>query len=58
MGVYFDPSLNNVRGEEAYISFPHSPVKVLIIPTNEEIMLARDTVRVGGISVESLQVSK
>lgn len=42
MGVYFDPSLNNVRGEEAYISFPHSPVKVLIIPTNEEIMLARE----------------
>ncbi|WP_153730661.1 acetate kinase [Sporosarcina obsidiansis] len=55
MGVYFDPSLNNVRGQEAYISFPHSPVKVLIIPTNEEIMLARDTVRIANISVESLQ---
>ncbi|ARF16377.1 acetate kinase [Sporosarcina ureae] len=51
MGVYFDPSLNNIRGEEAYISFPHSPVKVLIIPTNEEIMLARDTVRIAGIPV-------
>lgn len=51
MGVYFDPSLNNIRGEEAYISFPHSPVKVLIIPTNEEIMLARDTVRIAGIQV-------
>lgn len=55
MGVYFDPSLNNVRGQEAYISFPHSPVKVLIIPTNEEIMLARDTVRIADISVEPLQ---
>ncbi|WP_153721493.1 acetate kinase [Sporosarcina cascadiensis] len=54
MGVYFDPSLNNVRGQEAYISFPHSPVKVLIIPTNEEIMLARDTVRIANISVESV----
>lgn len=49
MGVYFDPDLNNVRGKEAYISFPHSPVKVLIIPTNEEIMIARDTVRVAGL---------
>lgn len=43
MGVYFDPSLNNVRGEEAFISYPHSPVKLLIIPTNEEVMIAKDT---------------
>ncbi|KOS69487.1 acetate kinase [Lysinibacillus contaminans] len=43
MGVYFDPSLNNVRGEETFISYPHSPVKLLIIPTNEEVMIARDT---------------
>ncbi|WP_303969308.1 acetate kinase [Sporosarcina ureae] len=59
MGVYFDPSLNNIRGEEAYISFPHSPVKVLIIPTNEEIMLARDTVRIANIPLpeEVLQVA-
>ncbi|MGG0719787.1 acetate kinase [Robertmurraya massiliosenegalensis] len=45
MGVYFDPALNKVRGEEAFISFPHSPVKVMIIPTNEEVMIARDVVR-------------
>ncbi|WP_301108454.1 acetate kinase [Sporosarcina sp.] len=56
MGVYFDPSLNNVRGQEAYISFPHSPVKVLIIPTNEEIMLARDTIRIANILVESMSL--
>ena len=43
MGVYFDPSLNNVRGEETFISYPHSPVKLLVIPTNEEVMIARDT---------------
>lgn len=49
MGVYFDPDLNKVRGQEAYISHPHSPVKILIIPTNEEVMLARDTVRVAGL---------
>jgi acetate kinase len=45
MGVYWDPSLNKVRGEETYISYPHSPVKVLVIPTNEEVMIARDVVR-------------
>ncbi|MCG7335519.1 acetate kinase [Sporosarcina sp. ACRSM] len=49
MGVYFDPDLNNIRGKEVYISFPHSPVKVLVIPTNEEIMIARDTMRVAGL---------
>lgn len=46
MGVYFDPDLNKIRATEAHISYPHSPVKVLIIPTNEEIMIARDTVRI------------
>ncbi|WP_077621221.1 acetate kinase [Sediminibacillus massiliensis] len=45
MGVYWDPSLNNVRGKEAFINYPHSPVKVIVIPTNEEVMIARDTVR-------------
>ena len=44
MGVYSDPDLNNIRGMEVTISFPYSPVKVLVIPTNEEIMIARDTV--------------
>ncbi|MGM9986128.1 MAG: acetate kinase [Bacillaceae bacterium] len=45
MGVYFDAKLNNIRGKEAFISYPHSPVKVLVIPTNEEVMIARDVVR-------------
>ncbi|PEJ57884.1 acetate kinase [Bacillus sp. AFS002410] len=47
MGVYFDPSKNNFRGKEAFISFDHSPVKVIVIPTNEEVMIARDVMRVG-----------
>jgi acetate kinase len=51
MGVYWDPSLNKVRGEEAFINYPHSPVKVLVIPTNEEVMIARDVVRLAGIAV-------
>lgn len=46
MGVYWDPARNKVRGKEAFLNYPHSPVKVIIIPTNEEVMIARDTVRV------------
>jgi len=49
MGVYMDPDLNKIRGKEAFISFPYSPVKVLVIPTNEEVMIARDTVRLAQI---------
>ncbi|PLT32281.1 acetate kinase [Bacillus sp. V5-8f] len=45
MGVYWDPSLNKTRGEETFISYPHSPVKVMVIPTDEEVMIARDVVR-------------
>ena len=49
MGVYLDADLNKIRGKEAFISYPHSPVKVIVIPTNEEVMIARDTVRLGNI---------
>ncbi|MGE6259349.1 acetate kinase [Heyndrickxia sporothermodurans] len=45
MGVYWDPSLNKIRGKEAFINYPHSPVKVMVIPTNEEVMIARDVMR-------------
>ena len=44
MGVEFDSEANNFRGEERVISKPESRVKVLCIPTNEELMIARDTV--------------
>ncbi|WP_416827712.1 acetate kinase [Ectobacillus polymachus] len=50
MGVYCDPKRNqHVEGEEAYISFLHSPVKVLVIPTNEEVMIARDVMRLTNV---------
>lgn len=49
MGVYWDPALNSVQGEEAFISYPHSPVKVMVIPTDEEVMIARDVTRLGNI---------
>ncbi|MFC3040125.1 acetate kinase [Virgibacillus xinjiangensis] len=45
MGIYWDPALNNTRGKEMFVNYPHSPVKVIVIPTNEEVMIARDTMR-------------
>ena len=33
----------SVRGKETVVSTPDSPVKVLLIPTNEELMIALDT---------------
>ncbi|WP_147803393.1 acetate kinase [Alkalicoccus halolimnae] len=47
MGIYWDPTLNKIRGQEAFINYPHSPVKVIVIPTNEEVVIARDTMRLG-----------
>jgi acetate kinase len=49
MGVYWDKDLNNVRGDEAFVSYPHSPVKVIVIPTNEEVMIARDVTRLANM---------
>ncbi len=43
MGVEIDPVANEVRGEEKVISTPASKVKVVVIPTDEELMIARDT---------------
>jgi acetate kinase len=49
MGIYWDTTLNKVRGKEATLTYPHSPVKVYVIPTNEEVMIARDTARLCNI---------
>ncbi|MGY4689221.1 acetate/propionate family kinase [Salibacterium sp. K-3] len=47
MGIHLDEEANKTRGEETFINKDGSPVKVLIIPTNEEVMIARDTMRLG-----------
>ncbi|MDY4788833.1 MAG: acetate kinase [Bacilli bacterium] len=49
LGVKIDEELNNVRGEERLISTKDSKIKVYIIPTNEEIVIARDTVNLLGL---------
>ncbi len=45
MGVKLDLDANNMRGEEKVISTPDSKVKVYLIPTNEELMIAKETKR-------------
>ena len=43
LGVKMDAEANKVRGEEAIISAPDSKVTVCVIPTDEELMIAKDT---------------
>lgn len=46
MGIVLDPELNaNTRAQEAVISAPPSSVKILVIPTNEELVVAREVKR-------------
>ncbi len=45
LGAKIDPERNNVRGKEALISSDDSKVKIYLIPTNEELAIARDTLR-------------
>ena len=46
MGITIDPEKNKVRGEERIVSRDGAPVKVLVIPTNEELMIAMDTMEI------------
>ncbi len=43
LGIKLDLVKNRIRGKETIISRDDSKVKVLLIPTNEELMIARDT---------------
>lgn len=43
LGIKIDPERNNVRGEDKLISADDSSIKIFVIPTNEELMIARDT---------------
>ena len=43
LGIRLDEKANDVRGKERIISTEDSKVKVLLVPTNEELMIARDT---------------
>ena len=43
MGLVIDEEKNTIRGEEILITKPESKIKAYIIPTNEELVIARDT---------------
>jgi len=54
MGLEFDQNVNDgLRGKFAEISKPNSRVKVLIIPTNEELVIARDTYKIVTENIEA-----
>jgi acetate kinase len=44
LGIEIDDEKNNSRGEEIEISTANSKVKVFVVPTNEELAIARETV--------------
>ena len=46
LGIKLDKAANKVRGENKVISAKGSKIPVIVMPTNEELMIARDTVRV------------
>lgn len=48
LGIKLDAAANNVRGKDAVISTADSPIKVMIVPTNEELVIARDTKEIVG----------
>ncbi|MGI5977119.1 MAG: acetate/propionate family kinase [Candidatus Limivicinus sp.] len=48
LGVKIDEEANSKRGEDIMISTPDSKVKVFVIPTNEELVIARDTCAIVG----------
>ncbi len=45
LGIVLDVKKNLIQGKEAVISKKESKIELLLIPTNEEVMIARDTVR-------------
>ena len=49
LGLDIDYEANNVRAKEACVSIADSKVSVWIVPTNEEVVIARDTVRILGL---------
>jgi acetate kinase len=43
LGTRIDPAKNNIRGKATEISVDGAKVKIFVIPTNEELVIARDT---------------
>ena len=56
LGIKIDPEKNKLRGHEREISTDDSEVRIIVIPTNEEYMIARDTYQL--VKEGSLEVSE
>lgn len=52
LGVEIDDAKNAMRGEAMVISTPNSKIKICVIPTNEELMIARDVIRIGKVELD------
>ena len=50
LGVKLDETKNQLKGEEVEISAPDSKIRVWIIPTNEELVIARETMKLANIN--------
>jgi acetate kinase len=48
LGTRIDPELNKIRGKASEISIKRSRTKIFVVPTNEELVIARDTKRICG----------
>ncbi|MCD4651606.1 MAG: acetate kinase [Candidatus Cloacimonetes bacterium] len=48
LGAHYNPAVNNFKAEERIISTDDSPVKIMVVPTNEELMIALDTKHLAG----------
>ncbi len=56
MGVKIDKALNDVKGVERIVSTPDSKVAVLIVPTDEELVIARDTKKIVESGIKELKL--
>ena len=54
LGIELNEEANHIRGRAAEITTPASKVKVLVIPTNEELLIAKDTYSLLGDNVVSI----
>ncbi len=52
LDVHIDLEKNKIKGEQIELSTPESKIKVLVVPTNEELMIARDVIRVGHVNID------
>lgn len=52
LGIEIDEQKNLIKGEQVELSTPNSKIKVLVVPTNEELMIARDVIRVGHVELD------